>query len=187
MAKSNVYTRTGDGGKTSLVGGKKVSKTDERLEAYGTVDELSAHIGWLIQLMKPSVETDFLQYIQHKLFTIGSYLATDIADTRLADASKLEDEHIDRIERQIDELDAQLPSLCNFVVPGGSVSSAAAHICRTVCRRAERRICAVAEGAPIDPGVIRFINRLSDYLFVLARFNALQDGGQEIFWDKDCK
>lgn len=188
MKKSTIYTSTGDKGFTTLVGGKKVSKTDSRLEAYGTVDELNAHIGWLdARLGKKDADKHLLFFIQNKLFVIGSYLATDISFTELREASKMTDEDVARIENRIDEIDSMLPPLDNFVLPGGGETAAIAHICRTVCRRAERRICEVAEEYETEKNILRFVNRLSDYLFVLARKKALEENVTEIFWDKSCK
>lgn len=185
--KSKIYTRTGDRGQTSLVGGVKVDKWDVRLEAYGTVDELNSFIGWLIQLPGVEEESELLRFVQNKLFVVGSYLATDVAFTELREVSKLNPEDVSRIEQRIDELDAQLPPLTDFVLPGGSEAATAAHICRTVCRRAERHICELASQHPVDDDIIRFINRLSDYLFVFARFSNYMKNGREIYWDKSCK
>lgn len=186
MKKSNIYTGTGDKGFTTLVGGSKVSKTDPRLEAYGTVDELNAHIGWLMQVEGTDSENEILSFIQNKLFVIGSYLATDTALTELREASRMKSEDVLRIERRIDELDMQLPPISNFVLPGGTPAAAASHICRTVCRRAERRICEVSSQAEVDDNLMKFMNRLSDYLFVFARFNSFKEIGTEIFWNKSC-
>ena len=187
MKKSNLYTFTGDKGTTSLVGGKRVSKTDARLEAYGTTDELNAHIGVLAEAAGISPDDiALLRFIQNKLFVVGSYLATDTDFTELRDASRLKAEDITRIEHRIDELDNIVPPLRAFVLPGGCYAASQAHVCRTVCRRAERRICEVALQAPVDDNLLRFINRLSDYFFVLARFNNMQAGSPEFFWEKDC-
>lgn len=139
VKKSIVYTATGDKGTTSLVGGKRVSKDDVRLEAYGTVDELNAHIGLLDNLHNvPSDIKSFLRVIQNKLFNIGAYLATETAPG--TKAMGLDDDDIANIEHQIDLLDAELPPLRNFVLPGGSRISSRAQICRTVARRCERRV-----------------------------------------------
>ena len=175
MKKSNLYTMTGDKGTTSLVGGQRTTKNDPRLEAYGTVDELNAHIGLLRQTGNRPEDDALLLFIQNKLFVIGSYLATDTSFTQLREASR------------IDTLDATVPPLHAFLLPGGTAAAAQAHICRTVCRRAERRICQVAQEVLVDENIMRFINRLSDYFFVLARFNNYIAKQDEIFWDKDCK
>ncbi|MCU6769051.1 cob(I)yrinic acid a,c-diamide adenosyltransferase [Barnesiella propionica] len=187
MKKSNVYTFTGDKGTTSLVGGKRVPKTDVRLEAYGTVDELNTQIGFLLSL--PDIDNmnrKLLHFAQNKLFVIGSYLATDISFTELREASKMKDEDIKRIEQRIDEMDEVLPPLNAFILPGGTPAASAAHICRTVCRRAERRICDVAATHKVDENILRFVNRLSDYFFVLARFNNIENKQDEFFWNKSC-
>lgn len=146
MKKSIIYTGTGDKGETSLVGGKRVSKQDIRLESYGTIDELNAHIGFLRTLLPPNMHDDAhtLLDIQHRLFSIGSYLATDTSDTALRDASRVYPEDIEQLEQRIDFLDSTLPPLRNFILPGGTTSSAQAHVCRTVCRRAERRHMRIA-------------------------------------------
>lgn len=188
MEKSKIYTKTGDAGQTSLVGGKRVSKKDVRLEAYGTVDELNAHLGMLIATLPVlSYDAVLLQFIQNKLFVVGSYLATDISFTELREASHIKIADIERIERRIDEIDGVLPPLNRFILPGGLPAAAKAHICRTVCRRAERRICEVAEQYEVDELILRFVNRLSDYLFVLSRFINVEGGVEEICWDKSCE
>ncbi len=187
MKKSNLYTSTGDKGTTSLVGGQRIVKCDARLEAYGTIDELNAHIGLLRQMGNHSDDDKLLLFIQNKLFVVGSYLATDTAYTQLRDASRLHPEEIERIEHRIDTLDSLVPPLNAFLLPGGTPSASQAHICRTVCRRAERRVCQVAQETEIDDNILKFINRLSDYFFVLARFNNNQAHQEEIFWDKACK
>lgn len=188
MEKSKIYTKTGDSGQTSLVGGKRVSKEDVRLEAYGTVDELNAYIGLLItSLPVSSSDVRILQFIQNKLFVVGSYLATDTSFTELREASRLKTSDIERIESRIDEIDRVLPPLNRFILPGGVPAAAKAHICRTVCRRAERRICEVAGQYEVDELILRFVNRLSDYLFVLSRFVNVEEGIKEIYWDKSCE
>lgn len=186
MKKSLIYTRTGDKGTTSLVGGARVPKTHIRLEAYGTVDELNAQLGLLYSGLTDEADRKTILWIQHKLFTVGSYLATDQTQTTLRIESQITDEDIHRLERSIDETDAQLPSLKAFVIPGGSRESAVCQVCRTICRRAERRILALAEECEVGGEVSAFVNRLSDYLFVLARKLNLLSGTSEIYWDKSC-
>lgn len=189
MKKSMIYTRTGDAGLTSLVGGVRVPKTHVRLEAYGTVDELNSCLGMLIASMEESEDRNLLRYVQHKLFSIGSYLATDQTQTDLRMESRITDEAVGLLEKAIDRLDDSLPPLKAFVLPGGSKEASVGHVCRTVCRRAERRILALeeAEGGVIDEKVKQFVNRLSDYLFVLSRkLNELTQH-DEIYWDKSCK
>lgn len=186
MKKSAVYTRTGDQGTTSLVGGQRVSKAHQRIESYGSTDELNAFIGLLTDALEDETDKNFLRFVQHKLFTIGSYLATDPVSTELRVESKVTDESIGRIEQEIDRLDATLPKLSHFVLPGGGRSASLAHVCRTVCRRAERQIYRLAETDPVDDNVLKFINRLSDYLFVLARKECILHNGEEIIWDYTC-
>lgn len=187
MAKGKIYTATGDAGTTSLVGGKRVLKTDNRLEAYGTVDELNAYIGWLMEVTALQEEKKILRFVQNKLFAIGSNLATDTSVIQLKAASIVTDEDVEKLEKSIDRLSELTPPFRGFVLPGGSLSAAAAHICRTVCRRAERRIYALTSVQEIDENLRRFVNRLSDYLFVLARAEVITAGKEEIIWDKDCK
>lgn len=189
MKKSLIYTKTGDAGTTSLVGGIRASKTHARLEAYGSVDELNSFIGMLVSSMEKSGIRDFLLYIQHKLFAVGSYLATDVSKTDLNMASCITEEDISRIENEIDIMDLELPSLKGFVLPGGCMQASMAHICRTVCRRCERRILELEENGvcEIDVRCKSFVNRLSDYFFVLSRkLNHLSEN-EEIYWDKSCK
>ncbi|WP_300729777.1 cob(I)yrinic acid a,c-diamide adenosyltransferase [uncultured Bacteroides sp.] len=189
MKKSLVYTRTGDKGTTSLVGGVRVSKTHARLEAYGTVDELNSNIGVLVASMEDDENRALLLFVQHKLFSLGSYLATDQSQTDLHVESKITAECIERLERAIDKLDESLPPLHAFVLPGGAYVASLCHVCRSVCRRAERRILALEEqeNVVIDEKVKQFVNRLSDYLFVLSRKMNNLTGNKEIYWDKGCE
>ena len=184
--KSLIYTRTGDKGKTSLVGGARVKKTHVRLEAYGTVDELNSQLGLLYTYLTEEGDKKLILWVQHKLFSVGSYLATDQSNTALRIESQIADEDIHRLENAIDEADASLPPLKAFVIPGGSRGSAVCQVCRTVCRRAERRILTMAEEHEVTENVSAFVNRLSDYLFVLARKMNLLAETDEIFWDKSC-
>ena len=184
--KSLIYTRTGDKGKTSLVGGARVKKTHVRLEAYGTVDELNSQLGLLYTYLMEEGDKKLILWVQHKLFSVGSYLATDQSNTALRIESQIADEDIHRLENAIDEADASLPPLKAFVIPGGSRGSAVCQVCRTVCRRAERRILTMAEEHEVTENVSAFVNRLSDYLFVLARKMNLLAETDEIYWDKSC-
>lgn len=177
-----VYTKTGDKGQTGLIGGTRVAKNDVRLEAYGTVDELNSFVGLLTTYQIPDPEIKFLQYIQYKLFTIGSSLATDTTKVSLQQASVLDEDSITRIEAEIDRLDAQLPELSFFVLPGGSQSGALCHVCRTVTRRAERRIFDMKDVFAVENQILVFLNRLSDYFFVLSRYLTCNSGCEEIFW-----
>lgn len=186
MKKSNLYTGGGDQGTTSLVGGKRVSKADPRIESYGTVDELNSFIGLLITQVQDPQDKEFLSFVQHALFTIGSYLATDRKCTELKIESKVTPESIARVEQEIDRLDENLPKMRAFILPGGSVPASLAHVCRTVCRRAERRIYALAGENVVEKLVLTFINRLSDYFFVLSRKENIKSNGNEILWDYTC-
>ena len=187
MKKSIIYTRTGDKGMTSLVGGARVPKTHVRLEAYGTVDELSAELGYLHTYLTDEQDADLILWVQNKLFTVGAYLATDQQQTELQIESQVHEEDVKRLETAIDVADSLLPPLKAFVIPGGGRESAVAHVCRTVCRRAERRILEMGETCEIDTLVISFMNRLSDYLFVLSRKLNLSKNNEEIYWNKNCK
>ena len=187
MKKSLVYTKTGDKGTTALVGGTRVAKTHVRLEAYGTVDELNAQLGLLVTYLTEERDKITVLNVQNKLFTIGSHLATDQDKMELREASIVTIEHITELEQEIDRIDEALPSLRAFVIPGGSRGSAVCHVCRTVCRRAERRILALGEEYKISPEVLSYMNRLSDYLFVLSRRINIVEETSEIFWNNTCK
>lgn len=184
--KSIVYTRTGDEGMTSLVGGVRVPKTHARLEAYGTVDELNSCVGLLITYVEDEDDKDFLVAIQQHLFVVGSYLATDTSQTQLRPQSVVTDEMVADMERKIDETDEQLPPLRLFILPGGTRAASVCHLCRTVCRRAERRILALSTEQEIDSKVIAFVNRLSDFFFVFSRKLNIMAGADEIIWKKTC-
>ena len=184
MAKSSLYTRTGDGITTSLIGGLRVPKYTPRLEAYGSVDELSAFIG---NLVADDAVIDEQRYnllkVQNMLFNIGAYLATPYSPA-ITEVMGLSQSQIDEMESWIDILDSQLPKLNNFIIPGGCKAAAKANIARTVCRRAERRIVQLSADEPINQLVIAYINRLSDYLFVIGRFLNKCDDFEEITWQK---
>ena len=182
MKITKVYTRGGDMGQTSLVGGQRVSKASERLEAYGTVDELSSHLGLLAAMLSDEEERAMIIRIQQCLFNVCTNLATDQEQTPLYPSAFLPEGAIEELEQKVDDIMRLLPERQGFVLPGGTRKAAQAHVCRTVCRRAERRIVALSEVAKISPEVLQFVNRLSDYLFVLAKkinFNANQS---EIVW-----
>lgn len=183
MKKSLIYTKTGDKGMTSLVGGKRVAKSHVRLDAYGTTDELNSFVGLLIEKIEDEHDLKILSYIQHKLFTVGSYLATETEAIPPKAASIITEKDIQLLETEMDNIDSKLPMLKQFVLPGGSESAARAHICRTVCRRVERCIYKVKEEFPVDDQILMFINRLSDYFFLLARKESNKKG-KEIFWDQ---
>ena len=167
MVKSKIYTRKGDDGTTSLVGGKRINKSCNRVEAYGTVDELNANLGYLTTLLTNKHDVDFIQCVQKKLFSIGSYLATE---PQKISGDIIPDDAVSGIENEIDRMDAALQSISSFILPGGCQAAAYCHVCRTVCRRTERRILALQNEQKIDANLMKYINRLSDYLFILSRF-----------------
>jgi cob(I)alamin adenosyltransferase len=183
MKKSHLYTRTGDDGTTSLVGGQRVRKTHPRLEAYGTVDELNAHLGLLLTHLTDPADRQTLLAIQNQLFVICSELATSSDDLR-ARRSCVSESDVQWIEHAVDAAEEGLPSWRGFILPGGTPGAAQAHVCRTVCRRAERLIHAVAEEATVSPLLIAYVNRLSDYLFALAQKINRMAGVEENFWQK---
>lgn len=176
-----IYTKTGDKGSTSLFGGKRVSKDDIRVEAYGTADELNAAIGLLIAELEHKDIRQFLGKIQNELFVVGSHLASD-PSKKNDHIPELKEEIIRDLEMAIDQMDTELTPLKYFVLPGGSVSIATAHICRTICRRAERRIVSLTHHEQVDLNIVVYFNRLSDYLFTLSRYLAFRDGIGEIPW-----
>ena len=185
MKKSHIYTRGGDSGTTSLIGGSRIKKSSLRLDAYGTIDELSAHIG-LLDAMAPSpIEPHLLQWIQSRLFDVGTHLAMPATEGHSVPCA-ITAKHTRQLENYIDEFDTQLPPLRTFILPGGCMAASQSHVCRTVCRRAERLISALAEETPICPDLLSFINRLSDFLFVYARFINKKEGTSEISWKNDC-
>ena len=182
MKITKVYTRGGDMGKTSLVGGQRVSKASVRLEAYGTVDELNSHLGLLAAMMADGEDKEFIIRIQNCLFNVCTNLATDQEQTPLYPSAHLPEGEIELIEQKVDEIMQLLPERQGFILPGGTKEAAQAHVCRTVCRRAERRIVALAEVAQITPSVLQYVNRLSDYLFVLAKKINFNAHHSEIVW-----
>lgn len=185
MTKSKIYTRGGDAGKTSLIGGSRVKKCHQRLEAYGTVDELSAHLGLLASMLPSSLsDENIIPWIQRCLFDVGTHLAMPCENEAMP-SSTISGTQVQRLEYLIDELDEQLPPLRSFVLPGGSRAAAQCHVCRTVCRRAERLIIALAEEVPVSAELLSFVNRLSDFLFVYARFINKIERIDEILWQND--
>lgn len=167
MEKAKVYTRTGDTGQTSLVGGRRVSKGSLRLETYGTVDELNSFLGLLLTYLTDETDVQFVENLQHTLFRVGTLLATPPREGCVPES--LDPACVETIEREIDRIEALLPPLRCFILPNGCRAAAVAHVCRTVLRRAERAVCRLAEQEPVDAVLITALNRMSDYLFVLAR------------------
>jgi cob(I)alamin adenosyltransferase len=178
-----IYTKTGDTGSTSLIGGTKVRKNHARINAYGTVDELNAWIGLLGDQMSDTHIRELLREIQDRLFTMGSFLAMDPNKEVSMKIPELKENDIELLEREIDLMNETLPEMKSFILPGGSVAVSTAHICRTVCRRAERVTVELDETEPVSqPLIVKYLNRLSDYLFVLARWVGHQSGMEEIKW-----
>ncbi len=175
-----IYTKTGDAGQTGLFGGSRVSKSHIRVEAYGTVDELNAFIGLLCDSLNEEPVRRQLHEVQHRLFSIGAALAADPKGTPLV--PDLETEDIALLERAIDGMNEHLPELRHFILPGGFPSASLAHVCRTVCRRAERIAVSLHEREPVPSLVLPYLNRLSDYFFVLARYLGHRAGAEEIKW-----
>ena len=187
MKITKVYTRTGDNGTTSLVGGIRIRKSDARLEAYGTVDELSANLGLLAAMLPEGEERSLIIRTQNNLFNVGTHLATDQSQTPLYPSAHLPEGETQLLEQAIDQMNARLPEAQGFILSGGCQAAAQAHVCRTVCRRAERRIAALAETATISDEIQQYINRLSDFLFVLAKIINFNTGQEEILWKNACK
>ncbi len=176
---SKIYTRTGDDGTTGLGDGSRVPKDDARVEAYGTVDEANSVIGMI--LAEDSVDErirDVLTEVQHDLFELGGELCIPGHTAVTAD-------YIERLERELDALNEPLPPLKDFILPGGGRAAAACHLARTVVRRAERRAQTLAHASDVRPEVLRYLNRLSDLLFVIARTVARSESGQEVLWNRD--
>lgn len=178
-----IYTKTGDLGKTSLIGGTKVPKSHIRIETYGTVDELNSYIGLIGDHFNEPHTRSVLKEIQDRLFTIGSSLACDPEKEPLMKIPDLKETDITVLEREIDKMNEVLPPMKFFILPGGHIAVSSTHVARCVCRRAERCCVNMQEQELfVDPLVIKYLNRLSDYLFVLARFMAFQLGIDEIAW-----
>jgi cob(I)alamin adenosyltransferase len=176
-----IYTKTGDQGTTSLFGGKRLSKADLRIDTYGTVDELNSYIGLLRDQQVNEKRKAVLVEIQDRLFTIGSSLATEPGNTKVK-IPQLIDSDIEFLEKEIDTMDAQLEPMRSFVLPGGHQSVSFCHVARTVCRRAERLVIALSTTESVEPMVIKYLNRLSDYLFMLSRQMTLELKAEETPW-----
>ena len=176
---SKIYTRTGDDGSTGLGDGSRVPKENLRVEAYGTVDEANSTIGVVLSVaaLPPNI-TRCLTEVQHDLFDLGGELC--IPGHRMIDAS-----HVDRLEKELDEFNEALPPLKEFILPGGGPATAACHVARTVCRRAERRCWSLARAENVSPDALKYLNRLSDLLFVLARVLARHEHGSEVVWRRN--
>jgi len=176
-----IYTKTGDKGSTSLFGGKRTTKDSLRIEAYGTVDELNSVLG-IARALNPQLELDeIIAHLQNDLFVLGADLATP-SGTRSSSVQRIQSDHIADLERTIDRLDARLQPLSTFILPGGSQLASQLHLARTICRRAERFVVKLSRKEKIGPLCMVYLNRLSDLLFVMARFANYSDGKQETPW-----
>ena len=191
MKITKVYTRRGDQGETDLVGGQRESKASLRIEAYGTVDELNSHVGLLTAILREKGDdttiAEELERIQNCLFNVGTYLATDTACTPLYPSAMLPEGEVRWLEARIDDMQHHLPPLPGFVLPGSCVLSAQAHVCRTVCRRAERTVVRLMEHTDVADEMLSYLNRLSDYLFVMSRKMTFVEGKEEKIWHNTCK
>ena len=177
--KATIYTGTGDDGTTSLIGGERVSKDNKRVQAYGTIDELNAHMGLLNVALTHDQTRQFIERIEHNMLNIGCCLA-DCKEDRY----DLTDEEISVLQEAIDKLEAELPAMHEFIIPGGTEAAARANLCRTICRRAEREIVTLQREYEVSQNILVYINRLSDYLFMLQRQLLC---GNEKKWEKPCK
>ncbi|MGI4870999.1 MAG: cob(I)yrinic acid a,c-diamide adenosyltransferase [Janthinobacterium lividum] len=177
-----IYTKTGDTGLTSLIGGARVPKSSLRIDCYGTVDELNSYLGLLRDQDVNAPRRDVLKEIQDRLFTIGSHLATDPGRELRQRLPDLHAADVDLLEAQMDSMDADLPPLREFILPGGHPAVSFGHVARCVCRRAERLVIALSAETPVEELVLMYLNRLSDYLFVLCRRMAHELGVAEVTW-----
>jgi cob(I)alamin adenosyltransferase len=179
---AKIYTRRGDDGSTGLFGGPRVRKDDLRVAAYGDVDELNSALGVAREELPEGDLRALVDSLQSELFTLGAQLATPDAEAAPKDVPRITARHVERLESEIDRLTGELPPMRNFILPGGSRAGAALHFCRTVCRRAERKVVELAESGPVPAENLAYVNRLSDLLFVMARAANLRAGGREIPW-----
>lgn len=178
-----IYTKTGDAGKTSLIGGTRILKSDPRIEAYGTVDELNSNIGVVFDHCTDEHAKSILKEIQDRLFTIGSELACDPEKNIKMQIPGLHESDIELLEKEMDAMDAELPVMKNFILPGGMPAVSFTHVARSVCRRAERRcINLLGHDGKVDLLIIKYLNRLSDYLFMLSRYTGMKNNAPEIIW-----
>ncbi|HSP56003.1 MAG TPA: cob(I)yrinic acid a,c-diamide adenosyltransferase [Dehalococcoidia bacterium] len=185
--KSMLYTRSGDAGTTALFGGGRVPKDSARVEAYGCVDELNSALGVAASFTDGGELAEVLALIQNELFNIGSELASETGAEKAAAAGRMftnEDEKIAALESLIDDYDSRLAPLSTFILPSGGHAGAMLHLARTVCRRAERGVVTLARDEPVNPALLTYLNRLSDLLFVLARYANKAEGREETPWQK---
>lgn len=176
-----IYTKKGDTGTTQLIGGTRVPKHHIRIEAYGTVDELNSWIGCVRDQLHDVSSRDVLKEIQDRLFTIGSQLATDPATSRMQLPGLL-DSDVELLEKEMDKMNESLPEMKSFVLPGGHIANSTCHVARSVCRRTERLVTHLDESSVVEPLIIKYLNRLSDYLFVLARKISMMEHVEEVPW-----
>jgi len=179
---TKIYTRTGDKGSTSLIGGTKVSKSDLRIETYGTVDELNAHIGLCRDSLQDQKSRGILLEIQDRLFSIGSILACDPEKDIRLPIPEIGQKDVVLLEKEIDRMNNSIPPMKNFILPGGHMFISFLHVARCVCRRAERACVKLKQEGSVDPLILKYLNRLSDYLFILARYSAHLMKVEEIPW-----
>jgi len=186
IALNRIYTKRGDGGETGLVGGQRVPKDSPRIEAYGTVDELNAYVGLAtvscVEDKRLAALGAILLRVQHELFNLGSILATEPQDVH-PKQPRVSEAEVSRLEREIDAMNEGLPELRSFVLPGGTRLNAELHVCRTVCRRAERLLVGFARSEPVPAETIQYLNRLSDALFVWSRWVNHALGVPEVLWE----
>lgn len=179
-----IYTKTGDKGETGLLGGERISKSSARIEAYGTVDELNSHIGLAITEVQDNSVKSLLNKIQNQLFIVGSDLATpDSAEDKKKNILRIPKEFYEEIEKSIDFFEEKIEELRNFIIPGGSKSASLLHVCRTIARRAERRVVALNSLEQINGNIVIFLNRLSDLFFVLSRYENKVSNHPDIIWE----
>ncbi|MEZ4747954.1 MAG: cob(I)yrinic acid a,c-diamide adenosyltransferase [Calditrichia bacterium] len=183
---TRVYTKTGDEGMTSLAGGQRVEKTAPRIVAYGTIDELNAHLGLVAEGLRDAtgdlaIIREKVLRIQNELFDLGSQLAV-LPEDRRENTPVIHDPDVRRLETEMDEMNTDLPSLKSFILPGGGEVSARIHVARTVCRRAERELYYVLQAEPLDGTELPYLNRLSDWLFVAGRYVSAKSGVEETLW-----
>lgn len=178
-----IYTKTGDKGATSLIGGTRVSKSHIRIESYGTVDELNSYLGMVNDSCGNTEVSDWLREIQDRLFTLGAELATTPEKEVKMKLPDLHDEDVTWLEERIDKMNEVLPEMRSFIIPGGNLAASTCHVARCVCRRAERLCVGMQEnGEPVHELVVRYLNRLSDFLFTLARYIGHLSGAEELPW-----